>query len=741
MTRFWLVFIWLLLLAAPLLPQEPSGQNDDSSAFDYEAHRLSRIVTATRLTGEITLDGRVDESAWLLAVPVGDFLQRLPFTTQPSRERTEVRVLYDDDNLYVGFISFDSDVPNMVVNELREDFDGDNTDGVSVILDSLHDGRSGYIFSTNPAGAKRDAQISDNGGLINNDWDGVWDVKASISDEGWSAEYVLPFKTLRFTESSTQEWGINFARRVWRLNEQSQWSLVPIRYPGARVGLAGTLRGLENIRQGRNLKVKPFVSAGVTQARPGNNPASDFVTDGKFDGGVDAKYSLTPSLTLDLTYRTDFAQAEADQQQVNLTRFNLFFPEKRDFFLENQGIFGFGPPPNIPGGGGPGSGNLVPFFSRRIGLSSAGIPIPIVGGARVSGSAGNYSLGFLTMKTDDEGSTPANVYTVGRVRRNFLSNSWVGGLVTNRDSTLAGDYNRVYGLDTHVEVSRLHFDSFILNSDTPGRTGPSKARKFQTAWRDDELTISADYNNIQPDFNPEVGFVRRGDLTQYAGEFYWNPLIRSGDLVRNFRLGGNLDYSEAASTGTLETRNPQLVLGVQFQNNASITFNLDNTFDRLTENSEILGIPIAAGDYRYRSYSLNTSTNRSKRISGNANVNWGEFWNGDRKSFSGGLTLKPNYHWNIDFNYSHNRVSLTEGNTTAKLLSTRLLYAFTPRAFLNAFVQYNAATHQVSSNIRFNLTHHPLSDLYLVYNDLRDTNSGELLQRAFVVKLTNLFNF
>ena len=473
------------MFVAPAFPQSRAPAVE----IDYEAIRLGKIVTAVRISERISLDGRLDEPAWELASPATDFIQWGPRPGEPATEQTDVRFLYDDDNLYVGFISFDSDPASLVVSELQEDFNFSQSDNVALVLDSLHDRRSAFQFGVSPAGAKRDSQLSNNS-QFNNDWDGVWDAKTSTNDEGWIAEFVIPFTTLRFSQSPLQEWGVNMSRFVVRKSEESEWSPIPIRYRISRISQAGTLIGLEGIRQSRNLKVKPFVTAGVTQIRGADGQMQTLrslksVKD--YDGGVDVKYSLTPSLTLDTTYRTDFAQVEVDQQQVNLTRFNLFFPEKREFFIENAGTFAFGTSRGA---------NLVPFFSRSIGLNG-GTPIPIVGGARVSGKAGRYDVGFLTMKTesftDRQRSIPSNNYLVGRIKRNFATSSWIGALVTNRDSTVAGDYNRVYGADAHFQFyDRLEFDSYLLQSETPGKSGKDQARKFATAWRDDELVIGAE---------------------------------------------------------------------------------------------------------------------------------------------------------------------------------------------------------------------------------------------------------
>ncbi len=624
---------------------------------DYEAARLDRVVTAVRITEAISLDGALDEAAWELAIPATEFVQRRPNPGAVSAEHTEARFLFDEDNLYVGVICYDSDAANIVVNELEEDFNYVGGDIFTVAIDSLHDLQSGFLFTTNPAGAKADFQTSP--GVFNADWDGVWDVQVRRNSEGWIAEFVIPFKTLRFASSTSQEWGINMNRNILRINEESDWSPIPVRFDLSRVSQYGTLQGLENIRQGRNLKVTPFVTAGFTQVRPSDDPFGDFDSDSDYDGGVDLKYSLTPSLTLDATYRTDFAQVEVDQQQVNLTRFNLFFPEKRDFFLENAGTFAFG-----------GGDNLVPFFSRRIGLSSQGTPIPIVGGTRVTGQVGPYDAGFLMMKTQSQGQTPSNNYLVGRLKRRFLTNSWVGGMVTGRESEVDGDYNRVYGVDMHLQFyERLEFDSFFLRSDTPSLSGGNQARQFEVAWRDDELIVAAGYNEIQTNFNPEVGFVRRGDNTHYRGDVSWNPLIESSPLFRNLVMALAFNYYEGGATEEIETREEGLNLGIRFENNGSVDFQVIRTFDRLREPFPIHpSVSIRQGDYGYTGYAATASSNPGGKISGNGSVEWGEFWSGRRQSFTGGVSWKPNVNFKTDIEYTRNQVNLAEGKFTSDLV-------------------------------------------------------------------------
>jgi hypothetical protein len=716
----------------------PSRPEPSSPPIDYEAVRRSRIVDAVRIMEErIALDGRLDEPAWKTAAPATDFIQMTPRPGEPARQRTEVRFLYDDTNLYVGVMCFQSADAPLVVNDIVQDFNFGQSDALNLVLDTLHDRQSGFMFMTNPEGARRDGQTFNDGENGNIDWDGVWDVKVGRFAEGWIAEFEIPFKTLRFSNSPSQEWGFNMTRAVRRLNEQSNWAPIPIRFSGTRVSLAGTLRGLANIKQGRNVNVKPFIVAGASQAWTGDrmDTTRSLGRLRDYDGGVDAKYSLTPSLTLDATFRTDFAQVEADQQQVNLTRFNLRFPEKRDFFLENAGTFAFG------------SGdNLVPFFSRRIGLSDAGTPIPILGGGRITGRVDKYDVGFLAMKTERLGATPSNNYAVGRVKRNLMRSSWIGALFTHRNARSSSrddgeDFNRVYGADAHFQFfQRLEFDSYLLTSDTPDLAGRNLARRFQTAWRDDEFSVSGEYNEVQRNFKPEVGFIRRSDNAHYQAEASWQPLLRNSDLIRNLNFSTGLNYHTSATTRQIETRIQDASMGIEFESNANANFTIANTFERLATEDRILGITLSPGDYDYFGYSASFNTNDSRKISGNGSVDWGEFWDGDRRSFGGGISVKPDYHLNVSLNYTRDNLQLANGASKTHLFGTRVVYAFSPRSFFNAFLQYNSQTREVSTNIRFNIMYKPLSDVYIVYNDRRDTGN-EPLERAFIVKITRLLTF
>jgi hypothetical protein len=318
--------------------------------------------------------------------------------------------------------------------------------------------------------------------------------------------------------------------------------------------------------------------------------------------------------------------------------------------------------------------------------------------------------------------------------------------LTDRDSRLAGNYNRVYGADAHFQFfNKLDFDSYLMKSDTPGRTGRNQARRFATSWRDEEWSASAEYNSIQPNFNPEMGFVRRRDNEQYSGDVAWKPLFPKSQTIRNLNFQNSLDYYGGSGSGKVETRSNDTTLGIVFESNAQVNFIVNRTFERLAVALLIPSgnphVAIPAGDYTFRGYNANFTTNLRRKVSGKGIYSWGDFYNGDHKQVIGEFNLKLNYHLTTNLTYDRNHVRLPNGTFTTELVGAKLIYGFSPRAFLNAFIQYNADTHLISSNIRFDLIHHPLSDLYIVYNDTRNTLTNQTRERSFTVKLTNLFNF
>ena len=696
------------------------GSQLDAASADQE-----KKITASRIQQAIVIDGTLDEPQWELAKPIRDFFQQEPSNGEPASELTEVRLLYDDQNLYVGIYCFDSEgEKGIVINDIRRDFlRPRDHDGFAILLDTFDDNRNAFFFNANAKGAKSDQQIGDDGGKRNRDWDGIWHVKTKLNESGWQAEIAIPFKTLRFPNQDRQSWGVNFQRRIRRKNEASHWSEIPRPYSFNRVSRAGRLEGLIGIRPGRNLYVKPYIAAPLLRRREDD---VDFVP----DAGFDVKYGLNSQLTLDLTVNTDFSQVEADDEQINLTRFSLFFPEKREFFLENATIFQFGP----------GSfRELIPFFSRRIGISKGQL-VPILGGTRLSGRTGEYTLGFLSLQVDASEESPSTNFSLVRVRRDILGQSDIGGLFISKHAP-GGHFNRTYGADVNFTFfDSLNISSFLVKTTTPEIRDRDLAGYFGAGWTDSRLTLQASYLSIQDNVNPEVGFVPRKGIKKGSGSFGLRS--RPRDRFPSIRELEPLISAEYITDqdDILETRNVEGRFTVRFQNGGSIWFAGKSNFERLTEPFPIrTNQAIQAGDYSFNEYTLSFLSDQSRMFSGDFRVGTGGFFDGNKDSYRlTGRFQQPQFQ--VELSWRHDDVSLPSGDFEADLVATRLNYSFSTTLFLNALIQYNNDLREIGSNIRFNLIHKPLSDFFLVYNERR-SSTGEVAERALIAKLTYLFNF
>ncbi len=721
----------LLFLGLPLLAQESAPQ-------------YAKTLVAVRAEADIEIDGRLEEAVWKEANPATGFLQTEPYEGRAATAETEVRVIYDASNLYIGVYCYTEDPRRIIVNDLRRDFNPNNGDSIEIILDTLADKRSGFLFITNPEGAKYDAQLANDGRDINSDWDGVWHVESSIHSDGWSAELAIPFETLRFSEEGGGSWGINFLRRIRHKNEIDTWSLIPRRYLGGPrraylVSFSGELVGLEDMKQGRNLKVKPFAVASLRDL------SSEDSVDKDMDAGLDIKYGLTSELTLDFTLNTDFSQVEADQQQINLTRFRLFFPEKRDFFLENSGVFRFGDLPNERGNNRSQETHL--FFSRRIGLAEEGTPeegetIPILFGARLSGRAGAYALGFLNVQTRESGSTPEENFTVLRVKRNLFSSSDVGFIFTNRESLGTPLHNRAVGLDANFRFfQNLTINPFWAKTQTPDRPDRDTAWKISSQWEDNFLTVRYLYADLEEDFNPEVGFVRRTGLRSNRLRLEFHPRPKENSILREVVPHLRWLY-ETDQENRLLTRSGHYAVSIHFQDGSSVEIAHNEEFERLLKDFDIHPpISIPTGDYPYDNWQLRYSSDSSKPISGTVRYTNGTFFDGEQRSLSTEATFRPNYKFSIALNYTYSDVDLRAGSFSTDLAILRTSYSLNTRMFLNALIQYNSENGEVSSNVRFNFIHRPLSDLFLVYNEQRGVTGGREQNRGIFFKYTHMLEF
>ncbi|MBI4444986.1 MAG: carbohydrate binding family 9 domain-containing protein [Acidobacteria bacterium] len=702
-----------------------------ASSINYEVARRDRRLQAVRVTEKLEIDGRLDETVWSTAPVAGDFIQNDPRPDDPASEKTEVKVLYDKENLYFGVSCYDSQ--RSLVHELKKDFTRTSGDSFEIVLDTFHDERNGYQFAINAAGAKWDAQMTNEGREVNENWDAIWSVRTQLHEDGWTAEIAIPFKTLKFRDTDVQTWGINFQRKLRRKNEDSYWSPLPRIYELNRVSLAGTLEGLEDVRPGVNIRIKPSVIATAGQFSNG-----DRVYTG--DVGLDAKYGITAGLTWDFTYNTDFSQVEADNQQINLTRFNLFFPEKREFFLENSGIFQFS------GGSDRGPNRVVPsndmlfFFSRRIGLSDQGEPIPILGGTRLTGRTGPFELGFLNIHQREQGSSAETNFTVARFRHNLFGNSDVGVMVNNKEVQDSPDFNRVIGADANLRFGQSWIlYSYLAKSFTPESPGKDWAGRVSLHYQSNQWDIRTSYTDIQEHFTNDMGFVPRTGMRKiagFAGRSIRPQKVRK--IFRNVHPHGAAEYF-LNPNGDVETAVVDYHFQLEFQNGATAEVGLNKQRELLLEPFLINRrhkVVIPTGDYSFYEYLIQSTSDRSRKLSGNFQILIGPFYTGYKHTYTVGSILRLNHQFNASFTHSHNNINLPQGHFKTNLLNIRANYSFSTTLFLNALIQYNSDARQWSSNIRFNLIHRPLSDFYLVYNERRDSTSGDLIDRAIIAKLT-----
>lgn len=711
-------------------------------------------ITAARVQEAPALDGDVlGDPIWREASPASTFWQEQPDEGQPASERTEVRVVYTASTLYVGVVNYDRAPHEIIVSDARRDAPLDNTDSFQIILDTFRDGLNGFVFGTNPAGIEYDGQVTNEGqgggGLgpgqrqqagsgsgFNVNWDGAWEVQSRINEIGWSAEFAIPFRTLRFRSGDNQTWGVNFQRNIRRRNELAYWAPIPRQYSLYRLSLAGALSGLETPVV-RNLKATPFVLGNLVQS--GVRPV-----DPELDrhGGIDLKYSMTPSLVLDGTVNTDFAQVEIDDQQVNLDRFDLFFPEKRPFFLENAGLFAVGNP-----------GEVDLFFSRRIGIGPDGEQIPIRGGVRLSGKAGQYNLGLLNMQTGDTagGASPlsgAN-FSVLRVSRDLPNRSSLGGLFVNRTGvgSLAGrnDHNRTYAVDGKIGI-RQHtvISSFAARTETPDVTQGDHAYNLRSRTSVPRFDFSVGYQEVGAGFNPEVGFLsRRG---------YRKPDV---SLMTRFRPENFMHLQELRPhtsyrafygfDGLLESMFWHVDNHWQFRNSAEIHTGVNVTEEGVRRAFEISpGVVVPAGSYSHREAQLVFLTNEGAPFSLNTQIRMGGFFGGHRVAVSPTLRMRAGETLTTEVGYQRNDIDLPGGQFTTNLLRTRVSYAFNTRTFVQSLVQYNDRADLWSVNLRFGWLQAANTGLFVVYTDTRglyDLFPGPARSdRSFVVKFSRMFD-
>jgi hypothetical protein len=737
-------FVLLLSLAA-----RTSSAQDQPAVFARSADGAV-VVRATRAEAPLRIDGRLDEAVYQTVPAISGFVQTLPDPGAASTERTEAWVLYDDRNLYVVCRCWDSAPPEQwVANDMRRDSQRlrDN-DNFGVSLDTYYDRRNAFVFYTTPLGALTDQTYTDEGNP-NRDWNQIWDVRTGRFEGGWTAEIAIPFKSLRYGPGRSQTWGIQIRRGIRRKNEWTHLTVLPPASGGSqawfRVSGSATLVGLEVPPASRNLEVKPYVSARSTTDRLASPPLAN---DGDADVGGDFKYGITPNLTADFTYNTDFAQVEVDEQQVNLTRFALSLPEKRDFFLEGRGIFEFGR--GVATAGGTADAGVAPtlFYSRRIGLSRGRV-IPIDVGGRLTGRAGKYSLGLLDIRTGDEqvSATPVTNFAVVRVKRDILRRSNIGAIFTNRsESVTAPGSNQTYGADAAFGLYQdLSIDGYFARTSTPGLDGDDLSYQGRLNYNGDRYGARAEYLRIGDHFNPEVGLVRRDDLARSFGSARFSPRPQHIDWVRQFRWQADFEYLENGA-GQLESRNLRGIFNVEMETSDEVGFEATRSYEMLLAPFQVApGVFVPPGSYDFSSARVRYLMGNQRRVSGEFSLQSGGFYDGTLTVFgysNGRLSVTEQL--SVEPAISINLIDLPTGSFTTQVLRARTDYAFSPRMFVSGLVQYSSNDSVFSTNLRFRWEYRPGSEFFLVYTDERDTfprGAPVLKNRAVVAKINRLVRF
>lgn len=673
------------------------------------------VIAALEISEAIRIDGALDETAWSRVRHVGNFTQRELDFGAPASERTEVAVLFDRNALYIGVWAFDREPEKILASQMRRDFSWGSEDNFEIIIDTFNDDRNGYLFVTNPNGAKADALVKDNGSSVNRDWDGVWDVSTRRTDEGWFAEIRIPLSTLRFGPAPEEGWGINFERNIRRKREQLLWQGWSRDFNLERVSQAGTLTGLSGITSVNLAEFRPHAIAGREWIH--ENDSSTTVG----DVGLDVNYLVSSNVKLNVTANPDFAQVESDREEVNLTRFSLFFPEKRHFFLEGQEFFDF----SI-------GTDTRPFYSRRIGLAPDRTEIPILGGARMLGKFEGTTLGAMVLRSLDKGTNPGATFGVARLTRDVLDESSVGVLLVGHQEP--GRFNATYGVDLLYATSSLFDDKELemglsiaqsYTSDAADRFG--LAHRAFLSYPNDLVEFSASWTRAGAAFNPEVGFVRRLSYQRFASELALSPRPRFLPFVRQLEIKPfEVSYYMDDESHEMESFYAEFVpLAATFRSGDGFEFNVQRLAENLDEAFEIVeGEEIAEGKYWYTRWAADFESFRGRTLSGEIEVSGGDFYVGQRMFFSTSLSWKLNKYVSVSGDYEWNRISFSGREFSVEEVGGRIDFATSPVLFGALVGQWNSEDSEVILNFRINWIPKPGTDLFLVINQLAATEES-----------------
>lgn len=692
------------------------------------------------------IDGNIlGEKLWEKVPIIENLRQIKPDYGLPASEKTSIRVAHTNKSFYVAVVCYDKAPDKIVISDSRRDADLNDEDSFLFILDTYNDQQNGFLFGTNASGMEYDAQINNEGegnfssnrqqggviGGTNINWDASWEVKTESGDYGWSAEFSIPLRSIRFNSGTDKIWGINFQRNISKRSETAYWANLPLGFDIKRLSLAGKMTGI-NLKSPKNLKVIPYALTQVAQDKTISK-----INSSRADFGGDIKYSLTPGLTLDLTYNTDFAQVEVDDQQVNLDRFNLFFPEKRPFFLENAGQFSVGSP-----------GEVDLFFSRRIGIGDGGSLVPIIGGSRVSGKVGQTNVGLLSMFTDEveidgDIGIVKNNYSVARVNHDFAkSRSSLGGLFVNRNGIgISDDYNSVFALDGKLGLGKkAQITGYISKSTTPGIKNREHAFKILAVYNWNGWNLRAGYTEVGEGFNPEVGFLQRSAFKKPEFLIFkqWRP-NNTGKFLEvrpHVSYRGYWNFNNTQETGFLHIDN-HWVWESGFEIHTGINF----TKETVLEAFPISLVTIDPGIYDHKELQFVMFTNPNNKASFRNRTYIGGYFGGSRISSSNKVNLRLGDKFNAETNFNYNRLKLPNGLTNVVITGVRLAYSFTPRMFLQSLVQYNNVSEITSVNARFGWLKNANTGLFVVINIVKDNDFlNQLNNQSITIKYSYQFD-
>lgn len=668
----------------------------------------------------IKLDGRLTEAPWQNATKIDNFTQRELNEGASATEKTKVAVVYTDRYFYLGIWCYSDHPSKRIAREYRRDFSSGDDDNFKIILDTYNDDRNGYLFITNPNGARRDAQVLNNGNNVNTSWDGVWNVKTRKNEKGWFAEVKIPFTALKYDPNvKEQVWGANFERNIQHKREQVLWQGWSRDANIRQVNRAGRITGLDSMISRDFVEIRPYGLGGAEI-----HGDEDEAAIGDIGGNVN--YLITPTVRAQLTVNTDFAQVEADNQQINLTRFPLFFKEKREFFLEGRDYFDLGF----------GGNRITPFYTRRIGLTEDREQVPILGGGRLLGKIKNSTMGFMSLQTGEAKGQPSTNYTIGSWRQDVLEQSTMGVLSVNK--LVNGRWHTTSGINGRYSTSDLFGDKNMnvggtlvhTQNNEDGYRPKANAYRVYAQYPNDKLDVFTSYQRSPEPFDPEVGLMRRRNFEEIFGSITYKPRPQSPSLnwIRQFRFTPlTITYNYFHDSRALQNFSWQVQpLGFDTRSGESFDFTVTRSGEGLQQPFDIReGITIKEGEYWQTRYNLSTTTFSGRIISGSVNVDWGGFFDGRSVESSYGLRWRASQFLDVNFSYEKNWVWLAEGNFDTDLVSNRLRYAFNPDLFGSIFTQWNDLDQIAMMNFRLRWIPKPGTDFYLIFNQNMNTQGRQ----------------